>query len=52
MSSGVVILVIEAAIGLAGFVWMVVNIYKKNKEPFCSGYYLWTGRIKIANEVF
>lgn len=47
-----VILVIEAAIGLTGLVWMVVNIYKKNKKPFCSGYYLWTGHIKIASEVF
>ncbi len=34
MGGGVVILVIEAAVGLAGFVWMTVNICRKKKEPF------------------
>lgn len=35
MGGGVFILFVECTIGLVGLIWMIVNICKQNKEPFC-----------------
>lgn len=35
MGGGVLIIFTECIIGLVALIWMIVNICKKNNEPFC-----------------
>lgn len=35
MGTGLVIIIIESIIAITAFIWMLVNICRKNKERFC-----------------
>lgn len=35
MGTGLVVVIIESVIAITAFIWMIVNICRKNKERFC-----------------